>query len=362
MDIILIILAIIQISLIGILTLLLAKRYLSTRYRPTAILFLFFVLFFLNMLFYIPVIWLTELQLELASFLLNFTFILIICMFPLLILFIEGIKGHFLSPLSTINLVYTAFLLGYITIPRWDFVYTTIWIQPVHVDFNILFSIYIITIFVNLLYRLIQFLTDKELVRPKKMPLIAIIGLFIALIGGVFGGDDIYITTLSILIGTSILALAYLIVPDSFFLSNTKINVIMIINTDSKIPYLISGKWELSLSLTAAGLGGVMSLLQEILISDDPPTRLIHGDKGFLMEHNLRYKLTAIIIVDQINDQLRAPLKYALARFIKQYKSQLLTWNGDINLFKDFRADIHKIFRFAFVIPKKKSLKNQEKV
>ena len=102
-----------------------------------------------------------------------------------------------------------------------------------------------------------------------------------------------------------------------------------------------------NLDLAAAGLGGIMALLQEILQEEEPPTHLIHGKKGFLIEFDKNNKVFAIIIVDQINETLRSPLKHAVSRFITQYEEDLNNWTGEVARFESFNDELLKIFQFA---------------
>ena len=141
---------------------------------------------------------------------------------------------------------------------------------------------------------------------------------------------------------------AYILSPNSFFLSNTKIVAIMILDSSNYMPYLTVGSQkDADFDLTAAGLGGVMTFLQEILKAKELPTRLIHHDRGFLLEHDLNSGVTGVIIADQINDVLRHSLNYVLSVFSKKFEAQIVNWNGEISIFENFKKDIRTVFSFA---------------
>ncbi len=187
------------------------------------------------------------------------------------------------------------------------------------------------------------------------MPIIAVIGIFAAVIGALIASLLLLANWdyFSILIGTTILACIYIKEPNSFFLSNTKISAIILLNSVSKIPYLVFGEdRSKDLDLASVGLGGIISFLQEILNSEKPPTRLLHGDKGFLLEHDIKNKVTAIIIADQINETLRVPLKFAITLFTKHFKQELATWDGLVSQFDNFKTQLYSIFSFAFPMSK----------
>ena len=156
-------------------------------------------------------------------------------------------------------------------------------------------------------------------------------------------------------IGTTIIATIYIKHPHSFFLSRTSIHAIMLINTPNKIPFLVIGdrgdKKGSSYALAAAGLGGIMMLLQEILGSERPPTRLYHKDKGILLEHDFEHEISGVIVADQVNDVLRSPLKYALSRFAKKFEKEIVEWDGEVSIYQVFEQDLRDIFKFAFTDP-----------
>ncbi|MFX1298887.1 MAG: hypothetical protein ACFFD2_29010 [Promethearchaeota archaeon] len=281
--------------------------------------------------------------------------ILLFLMFPFLIMAFEGMKKQFFSPITILYIASTTYCLGFLTTipPRWDYVFSpnlNMWFQNTKLEVDLLFTFFALAAVIIIMFRLIQFITGKETGRSRKMPIIALAGFLGAIVAGVslfiFGVENV--DYLSIAIGTFIVTSIYIRYPESFFLSNTKISAIMFINNNSKVPYLILGKsGSTDVHLTAAGLGGVMELLQEILEVENPPTRLFHGDKGFLLEHNIKYETTGVIVADQINTLLLRPLKYALSLFIEKYETELTNWAGEVSCFQDFKKEIRTIFKFA---------------
>ncbi len=341
-----------QVLVGAVISILMTKRYLMTRYVPTLLLATFFWLVTVAFAIGLPLFWLPISAELLARFLYDASLVLLFVMFPFLIMALEGMNGRIYSPITAFAIGFTAYSLGFMTVipPRWDYIFTNMWLQIDHIDFDILFSIFVLTMAGLVGYRLIQFVKEKETTRSKKYPMIAMVGFLGALIGGIgaYLLGILNIDYLSVLIGTGIVAGAYLIDPSSFFLSNTNIKTIMFIDNNRKIPYFTLGDTKLkNLDLAAAGLGGVMLMLQEILQSEQPPTRLIHANQGFLIEIHETYDVIAVIVVDQINDLLRQPLKYSLSLFIERYSEKLKDWHGEIDQFLDFEPELHQIFRFA---------------
>ena len=343
---------IIQIVIGGFLAFLIMKMYLATRYRPTALLAIFFIIFTVDFLIFVPVFWIPLSGELFARILSDISGVLIFMMFPFLIMAIEGMKGHIISPISTVTIGLTAYVMGFLSIvpPRWDYIFDVIWWQVFHADLDIALTLYVFVMVCFISYRLFQFVREKGTARSKKYPIIAMIGF----IGAVIGAIVSYILEiqnvdyLAILIGTAIVAFAYLKDPSSFFISNTNIKTIMFVDNKSNMPFLTLGQADdKNIDLAAAGLGGVMILLQEILESEQPPTRLIHADKGFLIEYDTTMEVSAVIVVDQINDMLRPSLRYALKLFISQYNDEIKTWHGNIDPFIEFEPKLRDIFKFV---------------
>lgn len=187
------------------------------------------------------------------------------------------------------------------------------------------------------------------------MTIIVIIGLLFAIMGGSLSiyYEIMHLDLINVLIGTSITSIAYIKEPNSFFLSNTNIRAIMLINNRTKVAYLtVSLIEDEKLVIAASGLGGIMSFLQEILEEKNPPLELIHKNSGFLLEHNYENELSAILILDKIDYFLRSPLKHALSLFIKKFKTELDGWNGHLIPFNTFKEDLQKIFKFALPVLK----------
>ncbi len=355
MDFLLLILILIQIIILGILTIFLTRLYIITRYLPIISLILFSGLFLINYTFFIPISWLNEFEFEMAKFILDLTSYLTFISFPFLILFVEGIKGRPFSPIFISYLSLNAFTIGYATGSRWYYIYQGSWIQLYTFDLDLLSTILLSYLFLIVFLRLFQFILDKSSGRPKKMAIIVIFGLLFAIIGGSFSlsSNIMYFSLVNVLIGTSITSFAYLKEPNSFFLSNTNIKAIMLINNKTKVTYLtMSLSEDDKLVIAASGIGGIMSFLQEILDVKNPPLDLIHKDSGFLLEHNYENEVSAILILDKIDYLLRSPLKHALSLFIKKYKMELDGWNGHLEPFKNFKEDLQKIFKFALPVSK----------
>lgn len=349
MNILILIALIFEIIFCMIMVILLTRLFLSTRYRPIIFLASFFVIFAFSLIIYVPVLGITDLSK--ARIFLDISILTSIGMLPLLILFLEGIKGNSLSLISAGFISYTAFIIGYCSVPRWDYVFGNgIWEQSFYLDITILAAIQLILCFTLFLFRFIEFALNKEVTRPKKMPIIAIIGACIILIGMSVGTllKNPIMDYISLLIGSCIMGGAFLWDPNSFFLSNTEIQVIMMINNKTLLPYFAVGKTEgTSSSLAAAGLAGAICMLQDILFVEKPPNRLMHADKEFLIESDLKNNISAILIVNQINNGLRAPLKQALSIFVKKFEPILHDWDGLLDRFKPFKDDLLEIFSFA---------------
>lgn len=353
MDLFFLIITIIQVLIGGIISIFLTKLSRKTRYIPTVLLGAFFAVFATAFALTIPLFWIPESQELVARGFQNTSVILLFLMFPFLVMAFEGMKGRFFSPITTLFVAFTAFCMGFLAVvpPRWNYEFIDgWWVQTTTLEFDILFILYGLSAMIIVLVRLIQFIREEGSGRSKKMPIIALIGI-LAAVGGGFGLYLIGIPNidyLSVLIGTAIMAIIYIKDPNSFFLSNTRISAIMLINTTNKIPYLTIGERKgKPFLLAAAGLGGVMMLLQEILEAENPPTRLFHGDRGFLLEHDIEHELTAVIVADQVNDVLRRPLRYALSLFITKYEADLTAWTGEVSGFQVFEEDLRRIFKFA---------------
>ncbi len=352
MDLLLIVLALMQIIVSAIMLVFLTRLYLKTRYIPTFLLAVFFGLIIAAFLVTFPIYVISD---KFTSMMLqDISLVIMIVMFPVLIMAFEGMKGRFFSHITALFIAFTTYLLGYISVipPRWEYILQDgIWWQVTTADFDLLFSLYILSIVAIILFRLIQFIMQEGGGRSKWLPAISIIGVFAALLGGI-GAYELGIPNLDyilILMGTVLVTIIYILSPNSFFLSNTNISAIMLIDSTSKMPYLtIGGHKDSNFDLTAMGLGGVMTFLQEILKAETLPTRLIHHDKGFLLEHDTKNRVTAVIVADRINDVLRQPLTYALSLFINKYSSQIADWDGEVSIFEDFKDDIRRIFKFAF--------------
>lgn len=358
MDLIFLAITIIEVLVGSIVMVFLVKLYLKNRYIPTLLLATFFGLFVAAFAVTIPIFWLpgSGTTPSLAVEILQVSSIVIMfLMFPFLIMALEGMKGNFFSIFSIIYIAFTAFSIGFISAypPRWGWDCTgDMCYQITYLDFDILYVTYLITASLIVLFRLTQFVTKREEGRSKKMPFIALIGFFFAVIGGA-GAFLLEILPnldyLIVLIGLSIMATVYIRDPKSFFLSNTRVSSIMIINNINNIPYLtISGSKDTNIDLHAAGIGGVMMLLQEILKSDHPPTFFYDGEKGVLLEHDLKNGVTGVLVADQINDVLRAPLRYSVSLFKDQFRSYLENWTGDVTIFEHYKKPLLEIFDFAW--------------
>ena len=352
MDIILLIIHFLEIFLTLIIAIFLLRIYNETRYLPTSFLALFFFVTSVQFILFLPSFFPFEIS-QIRIFL-DISNYLIFIMFLIFILAIEGMQGNHLSLIFTSYGIFTAFLIGFfMRAPIWNYYFDPVqqmWMLP---DFGIsdIFSlVHLLIAFILIFYRLTQYVRGMGDNKKKRIPIIVIFAFVGALIGATvgysFGLEDI--ANLSVLIGIIITALLYIKFPNSFFLSNTRIQAILFIEANSQVVISGIGKYkEGDLDLAAAGLGGVMILLQEILQESEPPTRLIHGNKGFLIEHDTKNQVFAIMIVDQINDVLRGPLKFAVSKFITQYKLALENWNGETHQFESFNAELSKIFRFA---------------
>lgn len=348
----------VQVIIGGIMTSLLVREYLKNRYLPTALLGLFFGLFTLAFSLTVPIFWIpNEISGRMiAIFLQDASVICLFLMFPFLIMAFEGMKGRILSPITTLFIALTAVAISYLTLTQpWEYTWSGLemWFQETYDEFLIVFVGFVLIAVFIVLGRLIEFTIQEGPVREKRMTIIALTGF----LGTIIGGITIFVLGipnvdyLFVAIGTTIIAAIYLKYPHSFFLSHTRIHAIMLINTQNKIPYLVidESKDEKSSKyvLAAAGLGGIMMLLQEILDSERPPTRLFHKDKGILLEHDIKNEISGVIVADQINDVLRSPLKYTISLFVKKFKAEIADWVGEISRFAVFEKDLRKIFKFA---------------
>lgn len=305
------------------------------------------------MILYTPTVWLSYSEFETTKLLLEITTYPIFVGFFTFVLFFEGMKGKVQSNITTFFLIATVLAIGYCIIDKpWEFFFglDNRWHQVFTMEFNAVFGI-IWLAFISYLYiRLIQFIKEKKVNRPKKMTVVAIFGLSIAAIGMIISVvyNIYFLDMLSYLIGFVIVAFAYLSNPESFFLSNTRVEAIFLLHTESQILYMnLGGAKGADATLAAAGLGGALMVIQEILDDEHPTSQLVHKNKGFLFEYDFEHKVTAIMIVDQINSQLRAPLRYALSKFVNRYKEILPTWDRRPDTFSDFEVELRNIFRFA---------------
>ncbi len=336
-------------SVIGIF---LMKLYKETRYIPTFTLGLFFFLlssnFFLIIPLYLPINdFFAIISLDISVYVIFITFLFFV-------LALEGLKGNHFSPVFTGYAIFTALIIGFfIRDPSWTNVYNPIlqvWEQPVDIYVDSFFLIHISIAFIIIFYRLIQYVKGIGDSKKKQKPIIAIITLTVSIFGAIISYYFMIpnFDLISFSLGMSIIAIIYIKYPNSFFLSNTRIEAILCVEGHSKVvTNEITTSKDQDLNLAAAGLGGIMTLLQEILQEKEPPTQLIHGKKGFLIEHDQQNKIFAILIVDQINEELRPPLKNAVSRFITRYEKDLDNWTGEVQKFDEFNIELEKIFRFA---------------
>jgi len=352
------IVTIIEVLLGTLVTILLTRLYLKNRYTPTLLLATFFGLLTVAFTVTLPIFFLPGFGLEpplAVEVLQNASVILLFLMFPFLIIAFEGMKGDLFSTVSIMFIAFTAFSIGFLATipPRWSWISDPegIWYQVTNLEFDILFVAYLLTAVTIVLYRLTQFVTEKETGRSKTMPIIALAGFF----AGVLGTIAMYLLEipnldyLMVIIGLSIMATVYILSPKSFFLSSTRISSIMVINNNNNIPFLtIAGSEASNVDLAAAGLGGVMMLLQEILKSDRPPTFFYDGNKGVLMEHDLKNGISGVVVADHINNILRAPLRYSVSLFQKKFAGELEDWRGDVSAFQTFKETLLDIFDFAW--------------
>ena len=355
MDYIFLVITIVLVLIGGTMTLFLARLARKTRYIPTVLLGTFFGTFTIAFSLTLPTFWIPFGEQLLAEFFLNASIICLFLMFPFLILSFEGMKGRFFSPISTLYIAFGAFAVAFLTFMQpWG----SSWGKYMYYgettdEFVILFAVYVFSAVVIVLIRLIQYIREEALGRDKRMTIFALTGFIIAMGGGVgtylLGSPILNLDYLIVVIGLVIIAVIYMKYPHSFFLSKTRISAIMLINSSNKIPYLSIGEQRgVNVHLAAAGLGGIMMLLQEILGSERPPTELFHKDKGILLEHDIKNDLTGVIVADQVNEVLRRPLKYAISLFIKQFKDEIShEWTGDVSVFHVFEEDLRRIFKFA---------------
>jgi len=353
---------IVQISAGLVMTILLIRVYLKNHYLPTALLGLFWGIFSFAFLVTTPIFFIpnTPNGEMLAIFLQDISVVSIFLMFAVLIMAFEGMKGwQILSPISTIFIALTAVAVSlYVTVIRIpSMTFNGIWWSKPNDMFDILFVGFVFSAVIIILVRLIQYTRHESSGKEKRMTIIALSGFLATIVGGIGtylleipNMDYLFVT-----IGIVILAAFYIKHPHSFFLSHTRINAIMLINTPNKIPFLVIGDRGdakgSSYALVAAGLGGIMMLLQEILGSERPPTRLYHKDKGILLEHDFEHEISGVIVADQVNDVLRSPLKHALSRFAKKFEKEIVDWVGEVSIFQVFERDLRDIFKFAFTEP-----------
>ena len=357
MDIIFLVITIVLVLIGGIMTIFLAILARKTRYVPTVLLGTFFGVFTISFSLTLPTFWIPYGERLLAEFFLNSSVVLLFLMFPLLILAFEGMRGRFFSPLTTFYISFATFAISFLVFaypPPWGSDWGTSMYYGTTTDaFDIVFALYAFSAIIIVLARLVEFIRGEGSERDKRKTIIALIGFLVAMGGGVgIFLLEVPIPNLDYLFvvsGLVVIASIYMKYPHSFFLSNTRISAIMLINSENKIPYLTIGEERgVDAQLAAAGLGGIMMLLQEILGSERPPTELFHKDKGILLEHDMKYNLTGVIVADQVNEVLRRPLKYAVSLFVKQFKDEILhEWTGDVSVFHVFEHDLRRIFKFA---------------
>lgn len=334
----------------SILTIFTAKLYFSTRYSPVAALMAVFMLAILGYAVWMPATWLSSSEVALASFFLDFAFLALLPGFFFFVLFFEGIKGNYLSKLFVPFIIVFSITFGYaVATTSWNNWYSFVdnmWHQTFEFEFNILFVLLGLSVLIIVLYRLSQFIREKESGRSKKYPVIALIGWIIAIVSMFL--DIPNVDTVMSFVSMSVVGIAFLKDPNSFFASNTKIKAVLIIDSESFLPYihLSFDKRTAKLNLASAGLGAVMKMLQEISQANFLPTKLVHKETGFLIEHNTEYQVCAIIIIEQINETLRAPLQYALSSFISKFRDKLDLVNT-ADVFESFETDLRRIFQFA---------------
>ncbi|NVM31813.1 MAG: hypothetical protein HWN65_23440, partial [Candidatus Helarchaeota archaeon] len=330
MDYIFLVITIVLVLIGAIMTIFLAILARKTKYIPTVLLGTFFGVFTIVFSLTLPTFWIPYGEQLLAEFFLNSSVVLLFLMFPLLILAFEGMRGRFFSPLTTFYISFTTFAISFLVFMQpwgsyWgDYMYYGTTTEA----FDIVFALYAFSAIIIVLARLVEFIRGEGSERDKRMTIIALIGFLVAMGGGVgiflLGIPIPNLDYLFVVSGLVVIASIYMKYPHSFFLSNTRISAIMLINSENKIPYLTIGEERgVDAQLAAAGLGGIMMLLQEILGSERPPTELFHKDKGILLEHDMKYNLTGVIVADQVNEVLRRPLKYAVSLFVKQFKDEI---------------------------------------
>ncbi len=358
----------IEVIIGAIVTIFLAILYKKNRYIPTLLLATFFGLFTVAFSLTIPIFWLPG-TLDVApiavEILQDASVILLFLMFPFLIMAFEGMRGRIFSLVSILFIAFTSFCIGFLSVfpPRWTWNCTNpmnMCYQITYLEFDIIFVAYLLSAVIIIFVRLTQFIAKEVPGRSKTMPLIALVGFF----AGILGAVTTYLLEipnldyLMVIIGLTIMATVYMLDPKSFFMSNTSISAIIIMNNANNLPYLtISGRAEdekVNIDLAAAGIGGVMMLLQEILKSDHPPTFFYDGQKGVMLEHDLETSISGVLVADQINDVLRAPLRHSINMFERKFATLLTSWRGDISAFQPFKNELLDIFDFAWFRTKSK--------
>ena len=159
-----------------------------------------------------------------------------------------------------------------------------------------------------------------------------------------------------ILIGSLLLAYAWSKIPDIEELDwMFAIDRLMVIHTDSSIP-LAEFKFKAQLSseisesdaeapdqaLVAGALGGISSLIGEILTISGDLNEISYGGKIILFDR--RQRVTSILIAEKSSLEIRYRLDLFGINFEKEYRLKLEQFSGDIEPFEDIDDLVTRIF------------------
>ncbi len=345
----------------GIMVFLIAKHYLKTRYRPTFILLLHYVVFVIDHILWIPISTLGFDQVIPAKSVMIATIYVVLVIPCFTVTFFESSRNKPNSILVLIFVTYFFFLVGYGFYIDWVFEFDRIWRYDISETILALFMLpffgAVAYIFIQLFKILFNFpkatplrLQWKTGKRSKLLVLFWSGGLcFRYLSMLLIAAEGVSEFNFIIRLGSVILvALVFLYDPSSFFLSDAQIKAFLIFDAQSGVLlYSMGGAQD---DLRAAGLCGATTFERDITGASSLPHILLFPDRVILiMYQKVEEKLlAAAMIVDKYNPIFQPSLQFGLQQFIKEFHSELRDWGGDQMIFERFNQKSYEIFNYAY--------------
>ncbi len=340
---------------------LIAKHYLKTRYRPSFILLLHYIVFVIDHILWIPISTLDIDQFIPARNAMIATIYVVLAIPCFTIAFFESSRNKPGTILVLLFVTYFFFLVGYGFSINWVFEFDRIWRYDISDTILVLFMLPFFGAVAYIFFQLFKILFNfpkstpiklqwKIGKRSKVLVLIWSGGLcFRYLSMLLIAAEGVSEFNFIIRLGSVILvALVFLYDPSSFFLSDAQIKAFLIFDAQSGVLlYSMGGAQD---DLRAAGLCGATTFEREITGASSLPHILLFPDRVILIEYQkVEGKLlAAAMIVDKYNPIFQPSLQFGLQQFLKEFRSELSDWSGDQTIFERFNQKSIEIFNYAY--------------